>query len=932
MRILNFSDGFSTGDNPQTGVIKATNLHSLADNAAFVVVKGSAASAGDIYFNTTSNKVRFHNGDEWVEALEQDLNGNVTIENDLIVNGTTVTVNATTLEVADKNIVLNNGGSDATAEDAGLTVNRDSVQGSLIFDSSKASKWKAGLEGSENELIDDSSTQTITNKVIDADNNTISNISNTEISSSAGIEFSKFETLTAEKMVVTNPSGEITTLSTTAIEAGYLSGVTSAIQTQLDDKASASTVSSHNAATSGVHGVTGSVVGTNDAQVITNKDIDGGTASNTSRVTVPKADRTALDALTRKEGTVVYETSSKKLLFDNGTVLQAVGTGSGGVNLISDGDAESSLILTGYTSSSVGTRPAGTQSAGAAALTLSQTSSSPLTGTQSFLITKAASNAQGQNASVPFTVDPAYRAKSVSISFDYIINSGTFQAGSNFGTIQDSDVIVYIYDVTNSSYIEPSNFRFLSNSTTMADKFQATFQTSASGSSYRLILHVATASASAFSLKMDNISVGPSAYSIGGGPLEQILAYQTTVNSATANVDTLVALSTVVGSLYTYTLSSNAVRVKSSGKYKVRTKLEMQGNAETVTLKVGVNGVKTSGRAHLMDNNASASNSHFSDVFYFDLVAGDLIDMYVNIATNTRNYRAAELEIIQQRSPDLQLSNETDTRVVDMAYFKNAGVVGAGANYGSWTLGADTHGAFNTTTGNYTIPVSGDYDFEAGVSCNLAAVQLYIIKNGSATHRSAISANGTVGFSGTLKNLLAGDVIALYNGTGSSLTVSANSTDTYFSLKRISGPSAIAATALTAISYSSTNGPAVGTSATAIAFNVKDYDTHGNQYVGSTFTALAAGKYRVSARYLTTSLTLTTAQNINIFIYKNGAMYSGQQQYGNGATNISYTAQLMDTIQLNAGDTIQIYGQSSVATSVSTAAGFSRVCIERIGL
>ena len=56
--------------------------------------------------------------------------------------------------------------------------------------------------------------------------------------------------------------------------------------------------------TSGVHGVTGDVVGTSDTQVLTNKDIDGGTASNTSRITLPKDTTVNLDALTDKEGTL----------------------------------------------------------------------------------------------------------------------------------------------------------------------------------------------------------------------------------------------------------------------------------------------------------------------------------------------------------------------------------------------------------------------------------------------------------------------------------------------------------------------------------------------------------------------------------------------------------------------------------------------------
>ena len=59
-------------------------------------------------------------------------------------------------------------------------------------------------------------------------------------------------------------------LSTT--ELNYVDGVTSAIQTQLDDKASSSDLSTHTGATE-AHGATGAVVGTTNTQTLTNKTL-----------------------------------------------------------------------------------------------------------------------------------------------------------------------------------------------------------------------------------------------------------------------------------------------------------------------------------------------------------------------------------------------------------------------------------------------------------------------------------------------------------------------------------------------------------------------------------------------------------------------------------------------------------------------------------
>ena len=75
-----------------------------------------------------------------------------------------------------------------------------------------------------------------------------------------------------------------------ATEVSYLDGVTSAIQTQVDSKASSSTVTTHTGASTGVHGVTGSVVGTTDTQTLSAKTLS-------SPVVVGPEERTTVSAL-----------------------------------------------------------------------------------------------------------------------------------------------------------------------------------------------------------------------------------------------------------------------------------------------------------------------------------------------------------------------------------------------------------------------------------------------------------------------------------------------------------------------------------------------------------------------------------------------------------------------------------------------------------
>ena len=79
-------------------------------------------------------------------------------------------------------------------------------------------------------------TKTLTNKSIDSDNNTITNIVNADIKSSAAIAFSKMADLTTGRALVSDGSGDVSVSDVTSTEIGYLDGVTSAIQTQLDAK------------------------------------------------------------------------------------------------------------------------------------------------------------------------------------------------------------------------------------------------------------------------------------------------------------------------------------------------------------------------------------------------------------------------------------------------------------------------------------------------------------------------------------------------------------------------------------------------------------------------------------------------------------------------------------------------------------------------
>ena len=159
----------------------------------------------------------------------------------------------------------------------------------------------------------------LTNKTIDADLNTITNIENADIKSGAAIDAAKLNT-----GVVSNT------------EFNYLDGVTSAIQTQINSKSndSATVHTTGNESIAGTKTFTGKLV-----------------ASSTSNGSTPCPAMTGaqITSLTGMgDGDCVYNTTTKALNYYNGTTSAwtAIGSGGGGgsrLNLLSDASFETGV-------------------------------------------------------------------------------------------------------------------------------------------------------------------------------------------------------------------------------------------------------------------------------------------------------------------------------------------------------------------------------------------------------------------------------------------------------------------------------------------------------------------------------------------------------------------------------------------------------------
>lgn len=622
-------------------------------------------------------------------------------------------------------------------------------------------------------------------------------------------------------------------------------------------------------------------------------------------------------------------------------------------NLIAGGRADLGVILIPY-ADAAGTSPVdGT--GGTPNVTAAINTTTPLDGSADFLLTKDAANRQGEGWAIPFTVAPANRAKVLSIKFDYIINSGTFVAG---GPSSNSDITVWIYDVTNSRIIQPSNIKLFSNNATISDIFQAEFQTSAAGEDYRLLLHVGSTSALAYTLRVDNLEVVANEYTFGT-PVTDWQSYTPNINA-------------VSGTLTNFTTAFRWRRVGDS--IEVDGALTFTGAPGTwtsplVSLPSGITQVTTGdqnqGQATIIDTGVNTyvgaiSNHSPTQVV---VIAASLsthvgtVGIPHALITNTFPYTFASGDIfrisfrrqVSGWSSAVQVSDNADTRIVAVRRTINASQsMASGVPTKVTVLGGgqyDTHAGWDGPNTRYIVPVSGFYRFSGALLTQLSLTtagnnrQLYLYRNGTVVSASLIRDDSAAVNSKTVSHAdviscVAGDILEMYVSIeGSAPAITADSTRGFLSIERVTGPSAIAATERVSFGASTSAGQVVNITATDIVFGTQEEDTHSsyNPATGE-FIAPTAGLYRFSWNVLTTAVNLSTAQRLITTLVVDGVNFkNGFRTVGVGAST-NYCSSGSVSFTLSAGQVVKLQASSSVATNLDATSINNYFCGERIGL
>lgn len=554
----------------------------------------------------------------------------------------------------------------------------------------------------------------------------------------------------------------------------------------------------------------------------------------------------------------------------------------------------------------------------------------------------AASVAGDMLISDAFYIDNADQAKMLAMKFYYAVNSGA--ANINLSGTNSNSFSVWLYDVTNATWLQPQGVYNLIGST----PFTGTVQSSSNGIRYQIALINNAASAGAFSLYVDDFSVGPQSTSVAPA-MSDWVQYTPTITGF-GTVSSVAFYSRRVGD----TLEVQGLFVPgTTTATQAQITIGYNGSNANVTIASGTKyGGGIIGHANL-----NAANGTY---FTLDVISSPTLN-YINLGAqtassssavaangsavaNSGNQVAMYFKVpIQGWSSNTVSSADTDTRVV-AANYQNTTT--AATTNGTWTnviyptIVADTHSAYNTSTGVYTIPVSGWYSVQAGITLigtgvGGAAEGIRIVANTTAISanvpRQTTSTNANASYSVNVINYFAaGNTVTVQqysDRTGTSIN-QAQAVPT-FSINRVGGSAVVQAVESVNMSYIDTSGGSIGTSVANYTYGTKLRDTH-SAYSGGVYTVPVSGMYRVSGTLVTNNITLATSSRYAITFAKNGVDQATSYIPGNGAL-AAYGLTISGSIPCAAGDTLSIRSVSSVATTASVSAGTNIISIERVG-
>lgn len=592
--------------------------------------------------------------------------------------------------------------------------------------------------------------------------------------------------------------------------------------------------------------------------------------------------------------------------------------------------------------------PTGSISAGAASLALTASATSTLADTYSLTLTAAGATTAGQGfISDTFTLNDADMAQALTWAFSYRATSGT--SNVNWSGILGSQTFgVYLYDVTNSAWVQPSGFLGM-NTGTGANSVTGTFQSNAlvSGNTYRLAVISLQASAGACTLVFDRFFLGPQTRPIGFVGTDAGAQPVTITGSWSANTTytakgwrvgdrqyldiTIATTGTPTTAALTVNLPNSIDTTKltsTSGNRWLGTGLIVAGGGTVQTLCDITYGSATTVGIRTASTSTTGGWVSVTQAVPAAFANGDVVQLWLSYP-------------VVGWSSNVQMSSDTASQVVSSRMTGSSTSIPNGGTYtivGFTTTDFDTTGSLTTgASAKYTAPVSGIYQVAgytqwgaSGPSTGLTAMAIF--KNGVQYSEICIL-NGALGGFTSLQGadsikLVAGDYIDIrLKQAGSGAVSLSGATGAALSVERVSGPSVIAASDTVAAFYSGTCTGTLNGSYNLATFPTKQLDTT-SSYSAGTYTVPISGVYSINATAQLNG-TYVLNQNANIQISVNGAALAAADPSAGGAVSKLNPLVVVGAYRLKAGDLVT-FECLTQGTGPSFGSG-CRMSIARIG-